>query len=89
MAVADTPLDFARERLLGDALTAYSDGLDNSYVLASGKRDALVPDNVASLTNRANGVSLDLATTQPCLQVYTASQLTSPLRPFTAICLEA
>ena len=89
MAVADTPLDFARERLLGDALTAYSDGLDHSYVLASGKRDALVPDHVASLTNRANGVSLDLATTQPCLQVYTASQLTSPLRPFTAICLEA
>ena len=89
MPVADTPLDFVRERLLSDALTAYPDGLDHSYVLASDNRDALAPDHVASLTNRANGVSLDLATTQPCLQVYTASQLTSPLRPFTAICLEA
>ena len=89
MPVADTPLDFSRERLLGDALTAFPDGLDHSYVLASGRRDALARDRVAALTNRANGVSLDIATTQPCLQVYTASQLTSPLRPFTAICLEA
>jgi aldose 1-epimerase len=82
MPVADTPLDFVRERLLSDALTAYPDGLDHSYVLASGKRDALAPDHVASLVNRANGVSLDLATTQPCLQVYTASQLTSPVAAF-------
>ena len=89
MSVAGTPLDFARERLLGDALMAYPGGLDHSYVLASGRRDVLVPDRVAALTNRANGVSLDIATTHPCLQIYTASKLTSPLRPFTAICLEA
>mgnify|MGYP002632106872 FL=1 len=89
MAVAGTPLDFASERLLSDALMEHPDGLDHSYVLASGGRNALAPDHVASLVNRANGVSLDIATTQPCLQVYTASQLTTPLRPFSAICLEA
>jgi aldose 1-epimerase len=89
MAVAGTPLDFASERLLSDALMEHPDGLDHSYVLAWGGRNALAPDHVASLVNRANGVSLDIATTQPCLQVYTASQLTTPLRPFSAICLEA
>lgn len=89
MAVAGTPLDFASERLLSDALMEHPDGLDHSYVLASGGQNALAPDHVASLVNRANGVSLDIATTQPCLQVYTASQLTTPLRPFSAICLEA
>jgi aldose 1-epimerase len=89
MPVADTPLDFTRERPLSDALLANPDGLDHSYVLASGGRGALAPDLVASLSNRANGIRLDIATTQPCLQVYTASKLTSPLRPFTAICLEA
>ena len=89
MPVADTPLDFTRERPLSDALLANPDGLDHSYVLASGGRGALAPDLVASLSNRANGIRLDIATTQPCLQVYTASQLTAPLRPFSAICLEA
>ena len=89
MPVAGTPLDFARERLLGDALMAYPGGLDHSFVLASGRRDAPALDRVATLTNRANGLRLDIATTQPCLQVYTASQLTAPLRPFTAVCLEA
>ena len=89
MAVAGTPLDFASERLLSDALMEHPDGLGHSYVLAWGGRNALAPDHVASLVNRANGVSLDIATTQPCLQVYTASQLTTPLRPFSAICLEA
>lgn len=89
MPVADTPIDFMRERPLSDALLANPDGLDHSYVLASGGRGALAPDLVASLTNRANGIRLDIATTQPCLQAYTASQLTEPLRPFSAICLEA
>tara|TARA_Y100000385_G_scaffold212181_1_gene220391 strand:+ start:376 stop:1314 length:939 start_codon:yes stop_codon:yes gene_type:complete len=89
MAVAGTPLDFASERLLSDTLMEHPDGLDHSYVLASGGRNSLAPDHVASLSNRANGISLDIATTQPCLQVYTASQLTAPLRPFSAICLEA
>ena len=89
MPVAGTPLDYTHERSLRDALVAYPAGLDHSYVLASGRRDAPSLDRVATLINRANGLSLDIATTQPCLQVYTASQLTTPLRPFTAICLEA
>ena len=89
MPVADTALDFASERLLSDALMGHPDGLDHSYVLASGGRDALASDHVASLINQANGIRLDIVTTQPCLQVYTASQLTAPLRPFSAICLEA
>ena len=41
MPVADTPLDFTRERPLSDALLANPDGLDHSYVLASGGRGAL------------------------------------------------
>jgi aldose 1-epimerase len=89
MPVADTALDFASERLLSDALMGHPDGLDHSYVLASVGRDVLASDHVASLINQANGIRLDIVTTQPCLQVYTASQLTAPLRPFSAICLEA
>ena len=87
--VAGTDLDFARERSLGDVLMGYPSGLDHSYVVVSAEEPALKPNYVASLTNRANGIGLDIATTQPCLQVYTASQLRAPLRPFSAICLEA
>jgi len=44
---------------------------------------------VAVLSNPGNGISLHVATSQSCVQVYTASQLRAPLNPYSAICLEA
>ncbi len=87
--VAETPLDFTCERKLAGVLGQWPQGLDHSYVLDSTPQNALIPKPVASLVNRLSGICLTVATTQPCLQAYTASQLTAPLKPFSAVCLEA
>ena len=87
LPVADTYLDFTRQRSLAGAQGPLE--LDHSYKLNSAVRAGLVPHHVATLSNLINGLSLNVSTTQPCLQVYTASQLSTPLRPYSAICLEA
>lgn len=87
LPVADTDLDFTRQRSLAGGQCPLE--LDHSYVLDSANRKGLVPHRVATLSNSINGLSLHVSTTQPCLQVYTASQLSKPLKPYSAICLEA
>ncbi|MBT3460014.1 MAG: hypothetical protein HN442_10475, partial [Halieaceae bacterium] len=87
LPVANTRLDFTGQRLLADVQGPLD--LDHSYVLDSMAREALAPNHLAVLSNPANGISLSISTTQPCLQVYTASQLAKPLIPYSAICLEA
>lgn len=87
LPVADTALDFTRQRSLSGAQGPLN--LDHSYVLDSAARKGPVPDHVATLSNSINGLSLHVSTTQPCLQVYTASQLSKPLEAYSAICLEA
>ena len=60
--VAGGDLDFRQGRgLTGD--------LDHTFVLAPKKRGALVP--AARLTHPGSGRGLSIATTEPCLQVYT------------------
>jgi len=63
--------------------------LDHSYVLESGAAQPSKLCVAAQLRNRINGINLTVATSQPCLQVYTASQLMAPLTAHSAICLEA
>ena len=87
LPVANTRLDFTGQRLLADVQGPLD--LDHSYVLDSTAHVGFAPNHLAVLSNPANGISLSIFTTQPCLQVYTASQLAKPLIPYSAICLEA
>ena len=88
LPVANTRLDFTGQRLLADVQGPLD--LDHSYVLDSAEGEqGLVPHHAAILANSANGISLNVSTTQPCLQAYTASQLSEPLKPYSAVCLEA
>lgn len=89
LPIAGTHLDFTRERSLADAQTGQPIELDHSYVLESGAAQPSKLCVAAQLRNRINGINLTVATSQPCLQVYTASQLTAPLTAHSAICLEA
>ena len=89
LPISGTHLDFTRERPLADAQTGQPIGLDHSYVLESAAAQPSELCVAAQLQNRTNGISLTVATDQPCLQVYTASQLTAPLTAHSAICLEA
>ena len=87
LPVANTGLDFTGQRLLADVQGPLD--LDHSYVLDSAAHVGFAPNHLAMLSNPANGISLSIFTTQPCLQVYTASKLAKPLIPYSAICLEA
>jgi aldose 1-epimerase len=87
LPVANTRLDFTGQRLLADVQGPLD--LDHSYVLDSTAHVGFAPNHLAMLSNPANGISLIVSTTQPCLQVYTASKLAKPLIPYSAICLEA
>ena len=87
LPVANTRLDFTGQRLLADVQGPLD--LDHSYVLDSTAHVGFAPNHLAVLSNPANGISLSIFTTQPCLQVYTASKLAKPLIPYSAICLEA
>jgi len=89
LPIAGTHLDFTRERPLADAQTGQPIGLDHSYVLESAAAQPSELCVAAQLLNRTNGISLTVATNQPCLQAYTGSQLTAPLTAHSAICLEA
>ena len=85
LPVANTRLDFTGQRLLADVQGPLD--LDHSYVLDSTADAGFAPNHLAVLSNPANGISLSICTTQPCLQVYTASKLAKPLIPYSAICL--
>ena len=89
LAVAGTQLDFTQARSLSSAHGHGCRDLDHSYVLEPSLSGRLATESVAVLSNPGNGISLHVATSQPCLQVYTASQLRAPLNPYSAICLEA
>jgi aldose 1-epimerase len=96
--VAGTPLDLRTPDRLGPRIRQLVDtaacGFDHHYVTL-GVAGQVRP--VARLHDPASGRSLELATDQPGLQVYTAGHLRSPVvgkhghryGPHDAICLEA
>ena len=85
--VADTPFDFRTPAAIGARISNQDDqlrmagGYDHCFVL-DGLQDGENPD--AMLTS-SEGVRLEIGTTEPGLQVYTANHL-SP--PHTAVCFE-
>ncbi|NEU11739.1 galactose mutarotase [Methylobacterium sp. BTF04] len=97
--VTDTPFDFRNPTALGarirspDGQLALAHGYDHTYVLRSG--DGL--KRVARATDPSSGRSLEIATTQPGLQLYTANMLDGTVtgsggglyRSGDAVCFEA
>ncbi|BBN93531.1 aldose 1-epimerase [Deinococcus grandis] len=70
--VTGTPLDFRTPRSLGDALTDQPGGFDHNLLLR-GQDGTLRP--AATLHHPASGRTLDIHTTEPAIQLYTANFL--------------
>ncbi|WP_119673168.1 aldose epimerase family protein [Deinococcus sp. RM] len=91
--VTGTPLDFRTPRPLGDALTEQPGGFDHNLLLR-GQDGTLRP--AATLHHPASGRTLDIHTTEPALQLYTANFLNGQHTghagrvhaPQAAVCLE-
>lgn len=95
--VACTPFDFTTPRTIGSRLRSGhpqmlpTRGYDHAFLLDEGLRPA------ARLVSHASGRTLDVLTTQPALQLYTANALTGAYsgrsgrsyRSGDAVCLEA
>ncbi|SHL39125.1 aldose epimerase family protein [Actinacidiphila paucisporea] len=99
--VAGTPFDFTTARPLGDGLRApdpqvkAADGYDHCWVLRPPAEPA-VPRTAAVLHDPGSGRTLEVRTTEPGIQVYTANLLDGSLTgpdgrgygPHDAVCLE-
>ncbi len=76
-AVQGTPFDLRAPRRLGDCLDALANsamgGLDLCYAFDEGRTKT--PRTVCRLSDARSGRVLEVATTQPGLQVYTANRL--------------
>ena len=71
-SVMDTPLDFRAPRAIGARIRQLSNGYDHNFVL-SGKLGALKP--CARVYEPANGRIMEIATTEPGVQLYTGNFL--------------
>lgn len=78
-SVAGTPMDFTAEYVIGGRIgedfpaLKYGKGYDNCWVLDKKSPGQLV--TAAKLTDKASGRVLEVATTQPAVQVYTGNWL--------------
>lgn len=87
-AVDDTPFDFRRPQALGAAMAMddpqlrLAGGIDHNFVLDRGATAAL------RLHSPQSGVTLELATTQPGLQLYAGQKMQAPWVPFQALAIE-
>ncbi len=101
--VAGTPLDFSSPKRIGDALRAGDDpeirtarGVDHNYVIDRPSPDDTSLIHAATLTDPASGRVMEVHTTEPGVQVYTANSLDGSLRGYSgrlfrqadAICFE-
>lgn len=79
MSVKDTPMDFTTPKVIGTDIKQefpaliYGKGYDNCWVVDNWSRGQL--KTVARLADSQSGRSLEVATTQPAVQVYTGNWL--------------
>jgi len=89
--VAGTPFDFREAAPLGDRIfgphpmIVTAKGLDHCFIV-DGEAGSCRP--VARLRDPDSGRTLDVSSTQPGVQVYTANHLGDPFLPHGAVCLE-
>lgn len=75
-AVADTPLDFRFARRIGDRIDEENDqlkvtgGYDHCYLL---NNEGSLERPVAVLSDKVKGVTMEVYTTEPAMQIYTAN----------------
>ena len=91
MAVQNTPFDFTTAQDIGSVIKqsheqlTKGNGFDHCYCLAS-ETDRL--KKVAALYHPQSGRKMQVHTTSPGMQLYTANHLEAPFVPYGAICLE-
>jgi aldose 1-epimerase len=82
--VAGTALDLRQPTRLGDRALAddpqikFANGFDHNYVIDGGGRGKLVP--AVRLADPASGRTLEVATTQPGVQIFTANSFNGALK---------
>ncbi len=82
--VAGTALDLRRPVRLGDRVVAddpqikFANGFDHNFVIDGGGRGKLVP--AVRVADPASGRTLEVATTQPGVQLFTANSLNGSLK---------
>jgi len=93
-SVIGTAADFRSPRRLGDVIPQLFKNHGDLYLLPQNDDGSLIP--AARLFDPSSGRVLDVATNEPCLQMYTSVMLDGSLRgksglayaPYAAICLE-
>ena len=87
--ISATALDFSKGKAIGpdiqskNELLANTSGYDHCYAFeGSDLKD------MATLTSNESGISMDVHSTEPGIQLYTANFLKEPFKPYTAVCLE-
>jgi aldose 1-epimerase len=96
ISIDGTGWDFREPRRVGDAVKQLSDAgdvLDHNLCLADTPRGL---QHIASVTSPAGGITMDVATTEPGLQIYAAHKAQTdaagnngkPYQPFCGLCLE-
>ena len=93
LEVKGTPFDFREPKPFGRDLKATGIGYDLCYVLGPGGPE---PRSCARIYSPRSGISLEVETTEPGLQLYTANYLDGslrgkgkiPYRQYAAFCLE-
>jgi aldose 1-epimerase len=93
MSLEKHPLDFRNPLLLGDFLDKNKTGLDHNFVLHAFD-DLIFPSVILSYP--AKGRSIEISTTQPGVQIYTAyhfhagmrDKAGNPMQPFSGIAIE-
>lgn len=82
--VAGTALDLRKPARLGDRVTAddpqikYANGFDHNFVVDGGGRGRLVP--AVRVADAASGRTLEVRTTQPGVQLFTANSFNGTLK---------
>ncbi len=87
LSVADTPLDFRSAHKLGERIEQLpaTKGYDHCYVV-NGKAGGL--RTCAKITDPSSGRTMEILTTQPGVQLYTANHMGPPFGAHGAFCLE-
>ncbi|MEQ8475121.1 MAG: aldose epimerase family protein [Fulvivirga sp.] len=87
--VSDTPFDFLRKRNLGKAIEDYKSsdnsaiGFDHCYAFESSEFKKM-----AQVSSKATGISMQVFSTEPGVQLYTGNHLVAPFQQHQALCLE-